>query len=138
MSNDTLSFIYGTKSQIDEHENDISPGTVYFIKNEDTQRGEIYFDTPDEDSKRFSIIGGGIYVAEDSDDEDYFPEGYTIKVDPNGLVTSDTFFDMKNKIDVLMNSWGKYNVQVVKELPSDFNTNIAKKTFTFVVPDLEG
>ena len=130
MSQKDLSFKYGKSEDLPK---EISPGVIYFTRNDITGQGEIFYDLPDDtlkdgDKKRLSVIGGGIYVGEEE-----FPENYNVKINPSGLSTAEAHYDEENNIyvggvmsaedkrrlDHLWKYLGNINIQISTEEPSE-------------------
>lgn len=133
MSQKDLRFKYGKSEDLPT---EITPGAVYFTRNDITGQGEIFYDLPDDtledgDKKRLSVIGGGIYVGEEE-----FPENYNIKINPSGLSTIEAHCEEddsgnkiyvggvmsaedKRRLDHLWKYLGNINIQISNEEPSE-------------------
>ena len=122
----------------------VTPGAIYFTRNDVTGQGEIFYDTPDENEpKRFSVIGGGIYIGEEE-----LPVNYNIKINPNGISTTEAYYDEENgeyvggimsaedkkRLDLLWKYLGNLQIKISSTVP---DTSISQEvdTITIVLPE---
>lgn len=145
MSQKDLRFKYGKSEDLPE---EITPGVVYFTRNDVTGQGEIFYDLPDDtltetDKKRLSVIGGGIYVGEEE-----LPINYNIRINPNGISTTEAYYDEENgeyvggimsaedkkRLDLLWKYLGNLQIKVSNSVP---DTSISQEvdTITIVLPE---
>ena len=137
---------YGPSENISN--TDITPGTIYFTKNQITGQGEIFYDAPDNDLKegeqqRFSVIGGGVYVGDGE-----IPEHYSIKINPNGTPMAEAHYDEANSeyVGGLMSAVDKQRLDhlwkylnnlsvVVQNAAPDVTVSPEVDTITIVIPN---
>lgn len=123
----------------------ITPGAIYYVQNDETNQGEIFYDFPTAEAgepasseNRRSVVGGGIYIGSDP-----IPKDYTVRIDPEGSVTglvtetSDGLMraEDKRRLDQLWNYFGNLKIIISNSEPEDVNEPASVNTVTIVVPE---